>query len=341
MVVAKAPVLDEIHVVCDWLEYSVLCSQYGTFPFATLQREWDTHRNQEDKDPEGGEAAEESFIESIKAEIRQRQEILDQAYPFHLSDSGESLEETKSINFGQCCYVLCLILSHPKSGAVLTGKYVPEINNMVRDYFQAVATLAAANEVNGHSFSFGFPRPDHSGFLSKVKAIYATFGEHTAVVSEIPEGASKSPKDEQIDVIAWEPKPDGAAGKFYLLAQVASGANWVSKTISGGPIDSFHKLWFTRQPASRPVPSIFVPICMGNFIDGSCSAKIDADTYEFGHIFYRFRIPSLAAKGLELSKGNTSLKIERTDDAARISEWAANQIQLLKHYSNMEYAATT
>lgn len=330
MITSKAPVLDDVHVLCDWFELSVLSSKYGTFPFATVQREWDVHRNQEDTDPEGGDSQEEAFIELVKSEILARQELLGNVYPFALSATGESLDHVPDITFGNASYLICLLLSHPKAGAVFNGKYLPPIDNKVRDYFQAIATLAAADEVKGHSYSFGFPRPDHTGFLKKLTDIYALFGEGTVVTASIPAGASKSPKDEQIDVIAWQPKADGAAGKSYLLAQVASGANWIAKTILGGPINSFHQLWFPRAPASQHVAAIFVPICLGNLVDGSSADKINADTYEFGHIFYRFRIPVQAANGLELAQQRPDLAIERTADEEHIKTWVLEQIKELK-----------
>jgi len=339
MIVSNAPVLEEAHVVCDWLEFAVLCSQYGTFSFASLQREWDIHRNQEDSDPEGGDSVEEAFIEGIKSEISERIRLLGEAYPFQLSDSGESLNQAVSFTFGQLSYLLCLILSHPKDGAVLSGHYLPPINNRIRDYFQAISTLAAADEVRGHSFSFGFPRPDHTGFLKKLGIIYSIFGESTVVVSAIPAGASPSPKDEQIDIIAWSPRQDHAAGKAYLLAQVASGANWDSKTIKGGPIVSFHSLWFQRPPASESTAAIYVPICFGNFIDNSNNSKIDARTYEFGRIFYRFLIPLQAARGLQLSQENKDLRIERTIDVEGITAWVNEQVNIFKNHNSYAVAS--
>lgn len=334
MITSKAPVLDDVHVLCDWFELSVLSSKYGTFPFATVQREWDTHRNQEDADPEGSDSQEEAFIELVKSEILARKELLGDVYPFTLSATGESLDQVPEVTFGNAFYLICLLLSHPKAGAVFNGKYLPPIDNKVRDYFQAIATLAAADEVKGHSYSFGFPRPDHTGFLEKLTEIYTSFGEGTIVATAIPAGASKSPKDEQIDVIAWQPKADGAAGKFYLLAQVASGANWIAKTILGGPINVFHNLWFLRAPSSQHVAAIFVPICLGNLVDGSSAEKINADSYEFGHIFYRFRIPIQAAYGLELANKRLELTIERTQDVEHIKNWVCEQIQELKVRSN-------
>jgi hypothetical protein len=299
---------------------------YSTYAFSTLQREWDTHRNEEDHDPEGGGAEETAFIEAIKSEIRARLDLLGDIYPFVLSPSGESLELKVNICDGGYIYLFCLLLSHPAQGAVFNGRYLPPITNMVRDYFQACATLAAAGEVTGNAYSFGFPRPDHTGFLGKLKQIYSLFGESVIVWDQIPLGASPSPKDEQIDVIAWEPKSDGAAGKHYLLGQVASGANWKDKTIKGGPIDSFHDLWFARKPASTPTPAMFVPICFGNLVDGTSKTAIDAHSYEFGHIFYRFRIPECAARGILLAQQHSDLTIERVDAVPNIRAWVDAQV---------------
>jgi hypothetical protein len=196
-------VLEEAHVICDWLEMSTLCAQSSTYAFNSLQREWDVHRNSEDRDPEGEESTEDAFIENIRAEILERVKLLASSYPFELTETGESLCVRETITFGGYAYLLCLFLSHPSAGAIFSGKKVPEINNAVRGYFQAISTIASSAEVIGNAYSFGFPRPDNSGFLTKLTEIYKHFGENSAVVATIPAGASPSPKDEQIDLIAW------------------------------------------------------------------------------------------------------------------------------------------
>ncbi len=331
MILSKAPVLEDVHVVCDWLEFSALCSESSAYSFASLQREWDVHRNYEDTDPEGDNSTEDAFIENVKSEILERHKLLDISYPFELNESGESLKRSDAVTFGGYAYLLCLFLSHPTAGIIFSGKKIPEIDNTVRNYFQAISTIASSAEVIGNAYSFGFPRPDKSGFLTKLSQIYEHFGENTAVVTAIPAGASSSPKDEQIDVIAWSEAKDGAAGKYYLLGQVASGANWNSKSIKGGPIDSFHMLWFTRQPASASIASIWVPICMGNFIDDSSKDKVNAESYEFGHIFYRFRIPILADQGLGLVETQTGLIIEQIETIPNIlKDWIEKQIDSLR-----------
>ncbi|MCA8078993.1 hypothetical protein [Burkholderia cepacia] len=326
MILSTPPVLNDPHVVCDWLEIAVLADQYHTYAFDTLSRAWDTLRNQEGRDPEGGDTTQEAFEENVKAEVRARADLLGDCYPFTFSESGESLEfDPNACTDGGAIYLFCLLLSHCTQGAVFNGAYLPNITNAVRNYFQACATFAAAGEVTGHSYAFGFPRPDRTGFLEKLRQIYAHFGEGVRVRDEPLPGAPLAQKDAQIDVIAWEPKADGAAGKKYMLGQVASGANWDAKTIKGGPIDSFHSGWLDPVPGSMATAAMFVPFCYGNLVDGSSADVINFRSYEFGHIFYRFRIPVLAAKGLELARSGAGYVIERLDDLAHIRQWVTTQ----------------
>ena len=331
MILSTPPVLNDPHVVCDWLEIAVLADEYHTYAFDTLSRAWDTLRNQEDRDPEGSDSTQEEFEESVKAEIRARSELLGDSYPFELSTSGDSLEfDPTTCTDGGAVYLLCLLLSNCKQGPVFNGTYLPDITNAVRNYFQACATFAAAGEVVGNAYAFGFPRPDGTGFLEKLRAIYEHFGEGVGVRDAPLPGAPAAQKDAQIDVIAWEPKDDGAAGKKYLLGQVASGNNWDAKSIKGGPIESFHNGWLDPVPGSIATPAIFVPFCFGNLVDGSSKDNVNFQSYQFGHIFYRFRIPSLAAKGLEVARSGGNYVVERLDDMPRIREWVTNQTAAMR-----------
>lgn len=334
MILSNAPISEETHTVCDWLELAVLSNEYSVYAFESLARFWDTLRNSEGKDPEGTDETEEAFIATIRMEIEERADLLGECYPFQFSTSGESLEFVEAnVTQGGWIYIFCLLISHPTQGAIFDGKYQPPITNEIRNYFQACATYAAAGELEGHSYAFGFPRPDHTGFLEKLAAIYMNFGEGTQVVDKVPKGAPDRQKDAQIDVIAWRPSPDEAAGKLYMLGQVASGANWQAKTIKGGPIDSFHHVWFTRSPASTPTASMFVPICYGSIWDNSMRDAVNHYSYEFGHIFYRFRIPQLAQKGINIAAKNANIIIERLADLELLIAWLQSQIKEMRRIS--------
>lgn len=330
MALSNLPLEADVQVIVDWLEYKVLTSEYFTVGISDLQRIWDTRRNAEDLDFENGSSQESDFTQLIFSEINKRIKELNESYPFALSESGESLEVKPVFNEGSYIYLFCLLLSHVSQGEVLNGSYLPTINGEIRDLFQACSTIAAAGEVDGHSYSFGFPRPDHTGFLDKLKIIYASFGEGK-VVDVIPKGASSSTKDDQIDVIAWKDRPDGAAGKIYLLGQVASGNNWPNKSIKGGAINRFNGTWFGNpQNSSEPIAALFIPYCVLPEDGSNVQDRLNILTHEFGIIHYRNTLPSLFQRGFDLAKINANLVIERITDVPKIIEWVNQQLQSLK-----------
>ena len=140
-------------------------------------------------------------------------------------------------------------------------------------------------------------------------------------------------KDEEIDVIAWKPTKDKAAGTHYLLGQVASGDAWQAKSIKGGPIDYFHRTWFDPPPASEATASIFIPYVVPPGDGGTRRDRIDLWTAKYGTIIYRLRLPSLAMKGLRCSEQNREWLIERVEDIKTIRTWVTKQVDALRHAS--------
>lgn len=330
MALAQPPLDASPHVLLDWLEFKILRAEYKTESLSSLKREFDTRRNSEGTNQEGKDGDEELFFESVLAEMRLRIKCLGASYPFRLSDSEESLElkEQGDITIGGYIYLFCLFLSHPSPGEIFSGEYLPPIDNSVRNYFQSCSTIAAGGEVVGHAYSFGFPRPDRTNFLTKLTQVYAAFGEG-AVVAAIPRGASSWPKDEEIDIISWSPSNDNAPGKYYLLGQVASGFNWEGKTIKGGPIDSFHNVWFTRRPASQANASIFIPFCIAPTGKESLAERLEVLTHKFGMIMYRYRLPEKAQSGLDNKAANDDCVLEGEADIPRVVDWVNAQMESL------------
>jgi hypothetical protein len=190
--------------------------------------------------------------------------------------------------------------------------------------------VAAAGEVVGCAVSFGWPRPNKNPpFLKKLREVYAQFGEGKPVSKPRP-GAATAVKDEEIDIIAWRPRKDGAAGTTYLLGQVASGHNWQGKSLKGGGIAYFHRTWFDKPPASEATPSIFIPHAVPPGDGGSRRERMDLLVARFGTILDRLRIPLLAKQGLALAANNTDLIIERVSDIRSIAAWVNKQIKALR-----------
>lgn len=327
MLLAPVPFDGHPSLILDWLEFSVLCSEYRIASIADLTREWDKRRNTEQSDFEESNSTEDVFLDQIQTALRDRMRILTESYPFTLSDTGESLELVEDLTQDQYAYLLCLLFSHDREGEVLSGEYLPDLTYHVRDLFQICATLAAAGISRGSAISFGFPRPDRSAFLNKLKEVYAAFGEGK-VVDQVPLGAPPEVKDDDIDVIAWGTRQDGGPGKFYLLGQVASGANWLSKSVRGA-VELFHKTWFSNPwPASTPTPAMFVPFCVYPTSQGeSRNERLLFLTNKFGYFYYRYMVAPLVKEGISLAEKKTEgVIIERVDEFKNVIAWVDEQL---------------
>ncbi|MEI7868403.1 MAG: hypothetical protein WCI11_10955 [Candidatus Methylumidiphilus sp.] len=330
MILSPLPVGSTIDVIADWLEFDILCSNYGNTSVSDIARNWDVLKNTEDTDFENEETTADCFVETLLVEIRNRMRILGESYPFDFSSTGESLALKENLTDDCYIYLFCLIISHVREGEVLTGRYTPPINNYVRDLFQICATLAASGAIGGNAYSFGFPRPDHTKFLVALHEVYSAFGEGLAV-NAIPQGAPPAVKDDGIDIIAWADRPDGMAGKIYMLGQVASGEDWPNKSVKG-KTETFHNVWFSNpRPASMPIPSMFMPFCI------QCTSAGEAIkdrmlylTHNFGCFYYRHVIPPLARKGLKIAKDSRSTIVQRANEITKIIDWVNQQITDMK-----------
>ncbi|MDY0035564.1 MAG: hypothetical protein RBS05_06605 [Zoogloea oleivorans] len=333
MVLAQLPLDCAPHVVADWFEFHVITSEFGTASFNELQRMWDTRRNAEGASPDGrrdvstGNDGDEQFVETILNEVRERIEYLNDAYPFEFNTSGQSLQLKNELGVGQNVYLFCLLLSSAKKAEIFElDKFSYELTNFVRDLFQACSAWAAAGVVNGSSCSFGFPRPDGSNFLNKLRETYALIGEGAVREEPLP-GVSSSPKDEGIDIIAWGRRPDRAPGRQYMLGQVATGDNWPGKSVVEY-IKPFHENWFSDIPSSLPTHAMFVPHCIERG-DATLQQRLHILTKRYGHFYYRYIIPSLAKIGHELG-ATEAVSVDRIDDIDRVKTWVDDTLMSMR-----------
>ena len=337
------PLKDRPEVLSDWVELRTLADDEGVFALARLQRYWDTKRESEATDVEGKSTSEEftdeegisgedsdKFIDAIADELGERASILAEAYPFEFSASGNRFKLKDTLSLGAWTYIFCLLFEHHKEGDLWTGSWLPNITHIERDLFQACATLAIAGKIQGCAVSFGWPRPDgNPSFRKKLKEVYALFGEGTPR-EDLHPGASPMVKDEEIDVIAWQPRPDRTAGTIYVLGQVASGDNWTGKSMKGS-IDYFHSAWFSTRPPSTPSPAIFIPHAVPPIGEGNRKERVALLTEKFGMIFDRMLMPSMTQAGFSLGlEKRADIHIERMDDSEKIAHWVAQQISSLR-----------
>ena len=106
-----------------------------------------------------------------------RRQVLTTSYPFAIDkDGGVVFFTGQQEDLGQTAYLVSLILSNLRSmSPLLESEEVhptQEETKDLRKYFQYLATVAIAAEVGGPAWSFGFPRPDATGFLTKLSEIW-------------------------------------------------------------------------------------------------------------------------------------------------------------------------
>jgi|GEM_PF-614570 len=339
------PLKERPEIISDWVELRTLADTNGEFRLSRLMRYWDTQRENEGSDSEGNQTEEDNtdengvsggdadkFLDAITDELGERLDHLGESYPFEFSADGNKFQLKSDLAIGQVTYIFCLLFEHHAKGDLWTGHWLPEINHAVRDLFQACSTLAAAGKIQGCAISFGWPRPDNNPpFLVKLKDVYAKFGEGLPRNEPLP-GAAPMVKDEEIDVIAWQPRPDKTPGTFYLLGQVASGDNWFGKTIKGGPIDYFHQTWFSTIPPSAPVPAIFIPHAVPPIGEGNRKERMAVLTARFGIIFDRMLLPTMTQAGFDLAQEKRNgIYIERVDDTDKVMSWVDAQVAALRN----------
>lgn len=310
------------HDLGDWLELSLLSSKDGVLSFPELQRQFGILQEEDDED---SDYRAEELTQKLNEIIQDRMvRVGEDSYPFVYSDDGNQLLLKEELKEPDVVYMFCLILSHTRVGDVLNGAFLPNITDAVRRLFQGCSTVAAAGYVEGNAIWFGFPRPDKTGFLEKLEKTYAILKDGKPIRNQLP-GTSPSPKDEEIDIIAWKKRADVDVPAYYMLAQVASGNNWEGKSLKGQPIQTFHRNWFHPSPACEAQAAMFMPMLFPLYTHASFEEQVNILTFQFGHFLYRFSIPRFYRKGLELSQQENDLIIDGVDCFGAIEEWVTKE----------------
>ncbi len=245
--------------------------------------------------------------------IETRGSALGPAYPYKLDSCGDMLEcMWEGNSLGQTAYIVCLLLSNLQPiSPILGGSHVhPDRadTSRLREYFQYFATAALAAETGGNSWSFGFPRPDHSPFLAKLEEIWRRIGDGYV---EAQVGAPTQPKDDQVDVFAARSHPDQLPGCLLAAAQVATGRNWKAKSLKGR-LGAFKSRWFRKQPVTDLLPYMIIPFARTDeeFID---------DVRTMGNVLHRLRVPRRVEEAEQLLRAG--ITIEAYDRLEGAVQW--------------------
>ena len=305
----------------DYLELTAFFSENSMARVSDLVRQVSSPSDDEGELNEEMKSGKEDLISGTITCIRNRFKALDSSvYPFTLDKQGRVLKYTlepvdRQASFGYAAYVLSVILSNlPPMSPIFDDSYLHPDNNEVRQlrvFFQYFATAALASELQGSAWSFGFPRLDQSGFIQKLTQIWKSLGD--GQVSPQP-GAPTKPKDDQIDVFAARPHPDGLPGFLLAVAQVATGKNADQKSLKSH-LDAFKDRWFSRRPVTAFLPYMIVPF-----------AKTDDQFLDYvrvmGNVLHRLRVPRRVAEAAKLVEAGET--IEGYDQLAKAAAWIAS-----------------
>lgn len=274
-----------------------------------------------------------SEFDDVDAEMRNREEIANDAvgrmvsrkralaatYPFELDDRGDVISfVAKERHPGQTAYLVSLLLSNLRAVSPLLGdsEAHPSCDDVraLRQWFQYFATAALAAEIGGQAWSFGFPRPDGTGFSAKLTEIWGVLKDGSV---EADPSAPNDPKDDGIDVFAWREQKDGLPGFLLAAAQVATGRGWKDKSIRSHVNHVFPDRWFGRRPVTRMVPYHVIPFARpdGEFRD---------DVRVLGNVLHRLRVPRRVSEADALARNGQVEAFDRLDEAA---EWIASYVE--------------
>ncbi|MCK7459949.1 hypothetical protein [Idiomarina aminovorans] len=320
----------------DWLELSCLKDEYFIYRISELEGIIENSEALDSQDIQSEDADKESEISVLLDLMGQRVRALDGAYPFTLSEDGHEIslvhEELHQLKVSQHVYLYCLLVSHAVRDDVLGSKM--QLTNDDRDLMQVCSTIALAGYSGGNSYSFGFPRPDKTGFYDALVDVCERVKEwelkpHKNINAHVRENLW-SVKDHGIDIISWtEDDVDDQPGiRSVIYGQVATGDKWQEKSVKEYR-EMLHKYFFDAPPAQYS-DAIFIPFDIDYHRRSSGQDKFIYFTEKLGFIMHRMRIPRFFEKGLKLNSERPNLLIQRVNDIKKLSAFNNVKLEQLK-----------
>ena len=310
----------DLDLAADFLELNALFSKDNHSLSEDIVSALELAADTEYSDVDAEIVTREEIAAGAVARMSSRKRALAASYPFDIDDDGEVIFFTgEQSDLGHTAYLVSLILSNLRYvSPLLEGSGVHPTKEEVRDlrqYFQYLATAAIAAEVGGPAWSFGFPRPDRTGFITKLSEIWESLRDGS--VSADP-SAPRSPKDDQIDIFAWREQNDGLPGFLLVAAQVATGKNWKEKSIRTHVAGVFAQRWFNPLPVTTMVAYHVIPFARPD-------EKFRDDVLVLGNVLHRLRVPSRVNESVSLVGG--SITVEAFELLGDASEWVRSYLE--------------
>jgi len=320
----SAPIAGSSNELADWMELEVLTCARGEAPLGAVNESLEIAEDNEPSELDHENLANERRLQQVIAAVEERRKVIGAAYPFACDKAGTLLRLADPLTDAAYVYLFCLIVSAGAPDGILqeNGPWKPDLDT-ARGIFQICATVASAGHVGGPAYSVGWPRSDSSGFLEKLRTVYAHFGDGK-VHAAIPPGAPAQVKDDEIDVIAW--KADDVRPRLgYFLGQAASGNNWPAKSLKGH-VDTYHGTWFLQSPACLARVGTIIPFYLPSDADAEdedheaqeiIEGKLRRLGFDFPELLHRHRVARYFESGLVLHAKGVS-PIEGVAETQRI-----------------------
>jgi len=317
-----------VPTLADWMELWALTNSRGIATDSDLAGIAHATEDYTPSDIIEADVEREAVFDEVFGEIERRLNAAASAYPFVLDSRGTTLRVSgQEFSDAQIVYTFCLLVSEYRRAQLLPQFVFRAHTAAVEDLFQVCSTVAAAGLVGGAAVSFGFPRPDGSGFLSALERTYVQRMREGETERVARPGVSSQTKDGGIDVIAWRQFPDALPGKLYLLGQCASGAQYPEKGVRSY-LDSFHGDWFTCQPGSKAIEAVFVPFVLDHDLAvrrGESRSEARFGRYlslarRLGVLVDRCRLAYLVELGIAHAN-TTPGDVDRMDELESVRAW--------------------
>ena len=168
----------DLDLAADYLELKAAFSQNGQSFSQDIINAMELAADTDYADVDDEMLRREEVATGTVTRMESRRRALAGSYPFDIDDDGAAITFTgEQPDAGQTAYLVSLILSNlravsPLFSATDLHPTDDEVRRL-RQYFQYLATAAVAGEIRGPAWSFGFPRPDGTGFNTKLEQIWA------------------------------------------------------------------------------------------------------------------------------------------------------------------------
>ena len=263
-------------------------------------------------DVDGEMIIREEIAAGAVARMKSRKRVLKTSYPFDFDELGSVIYFTnEEISLGQTAYLLSLILSNLSTLTPLLNGFrmhpTEQDVRYLRLQFQYFATAAIAGEIGGPAWSFGFPRPDGTGFKNKLFEIWNVLKDGSV---NFDPSAPKFPQDDQVDIFAWREQKDGLPGFLLVAAQVATGGNWKDKSIQCHVNKVFFDRWFAPSPVTTVLVYHVIPFARPDVI-------FRDDVLVLGNVLHRLRVPHRVEEAIALIQNGVAVEaFDKLDSAA-------------------------